>query len=61
MHIDQQVRGPLTRRAGSLLSALALSAAVTVSGLSQAKAAECENPDELTFAIIPTEETVAEL
>lgn len=24
-------------------------------------AAECENPDELTFAIIPTEETVAEL
>ena len=26
-----------------------------------ATAAECENPDELTFAIIPTEETVAEL
>jgi ABC-type phosphate/phosphonate transport system substrate-binding protein len=24
-------------------------------------AAECENPDNLTFAIIPTEETVAEL
>ena len=24
-------------------------------------AAECENPDELTFAMIPTEETVAEL
>ena len=26
-----------------------------------ASAAECENPDSLTFAIIPTEETVAEL
>ena len=26
-----------------------------------AMAAECENPDSLTFAIIPTEETVAEL
>ena len=26
-----------------------------------ASAAECENPDQLTFAIIPTEETVAEL
>jgi hypothetical protein len=31
-------------------------------GLSgQALAAACENPDALTFAIIPTEETVAEL
>jgi phosphonate transport system substrate-binding protein len=28
---------------------------------SAAWAAECENPDSLTFAIIPTEETVAEL
>ncbi len=31
-------------------------------GLSgQALAAPCENPDALTFAIIPTEESVAEL
>ena len=29
--------------------------------LARTWAAECENPDELTFAIIPTEETVAEL
>jgi phosphonate transport system substrate-binding protein len=28
---------------------------------SAAKAAECENPESLTFAMIPTEETVAEL
>ncbi|MDH3741526.1 MAG: phosphate/phosphite/phosphonate ABC transporter substrate-binding protein [Hyphomicrobiales bacterium] len=39
------------------LGALALFALAS----SPASAAECENPDELTFAIIPTEETVAEL
>lgn len=38
------------------ISALTLSSAQT-----PAVAAECENPDALTFAIIPTEETVAEL
>ena len=39
-------------------------AATMVMGLSfstSALAASCENPDSLTFAIIPTEETVAEL
>jgi len=43
--------------------ALAWTAATIFSlGLSgQALAAECENPDALTFAIIPTEESVAEL
>ncbi|MAN81521.1 MAG: phosphonate ABC transporter substrate-binding protein [Rhodospirillaceae bacterium] len=61
MNFDQRTQPSVKRRAGALLSALALSAAVTVSGVSTAKAAECENPDELTFAIIPTEETVAEL
>jgi len=60
MNIDQRTRLSVKRRAGNLLSALALSTAVTVAGISAAKA-ECENPDALTFAIIPTEETVAEL
>lgn len=35
--------------------------AVVVGWTSAAQAAECENPDELTFAMIPTEESVAEL
>lgn len=61
MNFDQRTQPSVKRRAGTLLSALALSAAVTATGISSAKAAECENPDELTFAIIPTEETVAEL
>lgn len=43
---------------GGLLAASALLA----TGLSgTAQAAQCENPKELTFAIIPTEESVAEL
>lgn len=42
--------------------ALALCAAATaVLSSASVQAAECENPEELTFAIIPTEETVAEL
>ncbi|MGD9867853.1 MAG: phosphate/phosphite/phosphonate ABC transporter substrate-binding protein [Hyphomicrobiales bacterium] len=45
------------RVAGGMLSALAV---LAFSG-TWAKAAECQNPDSLTFAIIPTEETVAEL
>lgn len=60
MQFDQRVRRAFVRRAGRLLSVVALSATVTAVGISAAKA-ECENPDELTFAIIPTEETVAEL
>ena len=60
MQFDQRVRRAFARRAGRLLSVVALSATVTAVGISAAKA-ECENPDELTFAIIPTEETVAEL
>ena len=43
----------------SSLAVCALLAAVVSSGI--AWAAECENPEELTFAMIPTEETVAEL
>ncbi len=44
------------------VAATALAAAVNLGGISTVMAAaDCENPDALTFAIIPTEETVAEL
>jgi len=43
------------------LTASITAAAVSLGGVPTAMAAECENPDNLTFAIIPTEETVAEL
>ncbi len=45
------------KSAFAALGALALFAMAAATS----QAAECENPDELTFAIIPTEETVAEL
>jgi phosphonate transport system substrate-binding protein len=60
MNFVQGTKPSVKRRAGNLLAALTLTTAVTVTGVSAAKA-ECENPDALTFAIIPTEETVAEL
>ncbi|MDA1089672.1 MAG: phosphate/phosphite/phosphonate ABC transporter substrate-binding protein, partial [Proteobacteria bacterium] len=47
---------PIRRAAG----VVALAAAVGVVGV-QAQAAECQNPEALTFAIVPTEESVAEL
>lgn len=40
--------------------AVALATAVGVAG-TVATAAECQNPEALTFALVPTEETVAEL
>ncbi|MGO1117661.1 phosphate/phosphite/phosphonate ABC transporter substrate-binding protein [Rhodovibrionaceae bacterium A322] len=43
----------------AMVSALALTA--FSSNVTEAKAESCENPDVLTFAIIPTEESVAEL
>lgn len=45
-------------RAVTAATVVALSAIATT-GI--ARAAECENPDALTFAMVPTEETVAEL
>ncbi|TDJ17626.1 MAG: phosphate/phosphite/phosphonate ABC transporter substrate-binding protein [Gammaproteobacteria bacterium] len=43
-------------------AAVAVAAAISLGSIPAAMAAaECENPDSLTFAIIPTEETVAEL
>ena len=43
------------------VASTALATVISLGGVPAAKAAECENPDSLTFAIIPTEETVAEL
>ena len=50
-------RTALKYGASALTAAIALSSGLAASAI----AAECENPDELTFAIVPTEETVAEL
>jgi len=50
------------RRGFSAAAAAAVvAAAISLGSSPTAMAAECENPDNLTFAIIPTEETVAEL
>ena len=44
------------------IAAAAVAGAISLGGVpTTAGAAECENPDALTFAIIPTEESVAEL
>lgn len=53
----------LSRRSALLQGTGAIAATFLVTtGLAfQVKAAECENPDSLTFAMVPTEETVAEL
>jgi len=51
-----------TKSGGSRVLIALASAAVFAVGLSApVNAAECRNPEALTFAIIPTEETVAEL
>jgi len=42
-------------------TAIALTMGLGMMTSTSVSAAECENPDSLTFAIIPTEETVAEL
>ena len=48
--------GKMKRLARTIVAAVALTGIATV-----AKAQSCEDPKELTFAIVPTEETVAEL
>lgn len=45
----------------SLLGAVSLAALASVGMTGQSLAAQCEDPKSLTFAIIPTEESVAEL
>ncbi len=43
------------------LIAVCLGVALILLGAAPSFAAECENPDSLTFSIIPTEETIQEL
>jgi len=44
-----------------MLGAMGIAAVAGLAFAGTVKAAECENPDALTFAIVPTEESVAEL
>jgi len=50
----------LTRTA-SIVATVVFSITMTLGSVQTAGAAACENPDALTFAMIPTEESVAEL
>lgn len=50
----------LTRTA-SIVATVVFSISMTFGSVQTAGAAACENPDALTFAMIPTEESVAEL
>ncbi len=51
--------GPSVTRRSVVVTLTAAAAAFGMTSVVQA--AECENPEELTFAMVPTEETVAEL
>ena len=55
--MTHKIQGRMKQR---LLKTISIVAAVLV-GSSAAQAAECENPDTLTFSIIPTEETMQEV
>ncbi len=51
----------ISRRLTTGLLSIAVTLGFSLTTITTVRAAECENPDSLTFAIIPTEETVAEL
>ncbi|MFV2070555.1 MAG: phosphate/phosphite/phosphonate ABC transporter substrate-binding protein [Pirellulales bacterium] len=59
------LKGPIRRRIETAVRAVTAATVVTlmtIAGTGTARAAaDCENPDSLTFAMVPTEETVAEL
>jgi phosphonate transport system substrate-binding protein len=59
-HEDSAVRRWL-RPTARLLATTTIAAAGALAVTGTASAAECKNPDALTFAMVPTEETVAEL
>jgi len=65
MHCKINFRGlrPVSELTGklSITAAAMLLIFSGLGGTQNAQAAECENPDSLTFAMIPTEESVAEL
>jgi phosphonate transport system substrate-binding protein len=52
---------PCINRILSITAGVTLTLSLGVGTSTTARAAECENPDSLTFAMIPTEESVAEL
>ncbi len=57
-----ETRGTVVLKRSWRTATITLAAATAVIGLAQAaQAAQCENPKELTFAMVPTEETIAEL
>ena len=49
------------KKLAGMLLALVLAAGFSLGQIPSAKAASCDNPEALTFAMVPTEETVAEL
>ena len=51
----------ISKRMAISATAIAVTMGLGMMTSTSVMAAECENPDSLTFAIIPTEETVAEL
>ncbi|GBE44465.1 phosphate-import protein PhnD precursor [bacterium BMS3Bbin10] len=59
-----KTRGHVVLKRSWRAATLTLAAATAVVGMTQAASAQamkCENPGELTFAMVPTEESVAEL
>jgi len=60
MH-HQNKRSAWLNRTALIAGAALLSVPFTLGSSQTAQAASCENPDALTFAMIPTEESVAEL
>lgn len=54
-------RRPLWKLAAGVALAVALAVGAAPVGAQKPAAAACENPDVLTFSIIPTEETIQEL
>ena len=55
------ISSPCINRILSITAAVTLTLSLGFGTSTTARAAECENPDSLTFAMIPTEESVAEL
>ena len=52
---------PRSGPAARILAAITTAAASVLAFTGPGHAAECQDPDALTFAMVPTEETVAEL
>lgn len=55
------MKGDFKLRTRSVTAALAVALTASLGMAADAQAASCDNPSALTFAMVPTEETVAEL